>query len=52
MYLPVYNTLFFHQNMLLYSIQTSPIDTDTEGVIESIQINMLSVLSGLNWEKL
>ena len=33
-------------------LQSNPVDTDTGGVIESVRINWVSVLSRLNWEKM
>ena len=33
-------------------VQPYPTNTDTEGVIESVHINKVSILSGLNLEKM
>ena len=37
---------------VLFLVQSHPVNTDTEGVIESVHINGVSVLSGLNLEKM
>ena len=36
----------------LMIVQPYPTNTDTEGVIESVHINKVSILSGLNLEKM
>ena len=33
-------------------MQSNPVNTDTEGAIESVRINWVSVLSRLNLEKM
>ena len=33
-------------------LQSNPVNPDTEGVIESVRINGVSVLSGLNFKKM
>ena len=40
------------QCVYIEPVQSNPVNTDTEGVIESVRINEVSVLSGLNLEKM
>ena len=48
------NKLMKSTKQVLHSkvVQSNPVDTDNEGAIESVRINGVSVLSGLNLEKM
>ena len=38
--------------VVMFKLQSNPVNTGTEGAIESVHINGVSVLSGLNLEKM
>ena len=42
----------FLKSCLLFLIQSNPVDKDTEGAIESVRFKGVSILSGLNLEKM
>ena len=42
---------YYIQKLIQYRVQLNHVNTDTEGVVERVHVNEVSVLSGLNLKK-
>ena len=42
---------YYIQKLIQYQVQLNHVNTDTEGAVERVHVNRVSVLSGLNLKK-